>query len=180
MDPSLRLHHARNHAAPAAYRLERRDPFPAHGGPLRLFLRLGAFPGLRGCGSLAGLVDFPQGIVSWDTASRLLASIGADIYKRPYITVGFSALVLMLPLAVTSTAGWIRRLGGKRWSALHRLIYVTAILGVVHYWWLVKADIRHPATYGAIVAVLLGVRMYWTRQRPRAKSPSAPMITAES
>jgi sulfoxide reductase heme-binding subunit YedZ len=128
----------------------------------------------------AGLVDFPQGIVSWDTASRLLASIGADIYKRPYITVGFSALVLMLPLAVTSTAGWIRRLGGKRWSALHRLIYVTAILGVVHYWWLVKADIRHPATYGAIVAVLLGVRMYWTRQRPRAKSPSAPMITAES
>jgi len=128
----------------------------------------------------AGLVDFPQGIVSWDTATRLLTSIGEDIYKRPYITVGFSALVLMLPLAITSTAGWIRRLGGRRWQALHRLIYASAVLGVVHYWWLVKADIRHPLTYGAIVAVLLGFRLYWTWRRPPARSISSPMVTAES
>jgi sulfoxide reductase heme-binding subunit YedZ len=127
----------------------------------------------------AGLVEFPQGIVSWDTATRLLASIGDDIYKRPYITVGFTALVLMLPLAITSTAGWIRRLGGRRWQALHRLVYASAILGVVHYWWLVKADIRHPATYGLIVALLLAFRLYWTRGRP-ARSIRAPMITAES
>jgi len=113
----------------------------------------------------AGLVEFPQGIVSWDTASRLMASIWDDIYKRPYITVGFTALVLMLPLALTSTAGWIRRLGGRRWQALHRLIYATAILGVVHYWWLVKADIRSPAMYAAITAALLGFRVLYARSR---------------
>ena len=113
----------------------------------------------------AGLVDFPAGMVSWDTAGRLLASIWDDIFKRPFITVGFTALTLMLPLALTSTAWSIRRLGGKRWQALHRLVYASAVLGVVHYWWLVKADIRRPVTYAAIVAVLLGFRAYWARTR---------------
>src|ERR1700733_4676463 len=67
-----------------------------------------------------------------------------DIAKRKFITVGFTAFVLMIPLALTSTTGWIRRLGGRRWNLLHRLIYVSAIAGVIHYWWLVKADVPNP------------------------------------
>jgi sulfoxide reductase heme-binding subunit YedZ len=82
-----------------------------------------------------------------------------DIAKRKFITVGFTAFVLLIPLALTSTTGWIRRLGGKRWQALHRLIYVSAILGVIHYLWLVKADIRKPLMDGAILAVLLLYRV---------------------
>ena len=84
-----------------------------------------------------------------------LHEIWKDVAKRPFITAGFTAFVLMVPLALTSTKGWIRRLGGKRWQRLHRLIYVTAIAGVVHYYWLVKSDIRLPVLYGALVAVLL-------------------------
>jgi methionine sulfoxide reductase heme-binding subunit len=83
----------------------------------------------------------------------------ADVAKRKFITVGFTAFVLLIPLALTSTAGWIRRLGGKRWQALHRLIYVSAIAGVIHYLWLVKKDIRKPLIYGAILAVLLLYRI---------------------
>ncbi|HWY52848.1 MAG TPA: protein-methionine-sulfoxide reductase heme-binding subunit MsrQ [Terriglobales bacterium] len=82
-----------------------------------------------------------------------------DVAKRRFITVGFTGFVLLIPLALTSTTGWIRRLGGKRWQALHRLIYFSAIAGVIHYWWLVKADIRAPLKYGAILAVLLGYRI---------------------
>src|SRR5438045_2306916 len=81
-----------------------------------------------------------------------------DVAKRKFITVGFTAFVLLIPLAVTSTAGWIRRLGGKRWQTLHRLVYVSAICGVIHYLWLVKADIRKPLEYGAILVVLLSYR----------------------
>lgn len=115
----------------------------------------------------AGL-DFPDGIVSWTTARNLAMSVGEDIYKRPFITVGFTALMLMLPLAITSTAGWIRRLGGRRWQALHRLVYASAVAGVVHYYWLVKADISRPVTYGAIVALLLGFRLYQSRVKAAA------------
>jgi sulfoxide reductase heme-binding subunit YedZ len=82
-----------------------------------------------------------------------------DVVKRPFITAGFTAFVLLIPLAVTSTTGWIRRLGGKRWQMLHRLIYVSACAGVVHYYWLVKSDIRLPICYGAIVTVLLTYRL---------------------
>ncbi len=88
-----------------------------------------------------------------------LQEILLDIGKRKYITVGFLGFVLLIPLAITSTAGWIRRLGGKRWQALHRLIYFAAIAGVIHYIWLVKADIRKPLEYGAILALLLGYRV---------------------
>jgi sulfoxide reductase heme-binding subunit YedZ len=84
--------------------------------------------------------------------------------------VGFTAFVLMIPLALTSTTGWIRRLGGKRWALLHRLVYVTAVAGVVHYWWLVKSDIQRPMTYGAIVAVLLGFRLYRKARGVRLKA----------
>jgi sulfoxide reductase heme-binding subunit YedZ len=81
-----------------------------------------------------------------------------DVSKRPFITAGFAAFVLMVPLALTSTAGWIRRLGGKRWQLLHRLVYFSAIAGVVHYYWLVKSDIRLPVLYGSLVGMLLVYR----------------------
>jgi len=86
-----------------------------------------------------------------------------DIAKRPFITIGFCALLLLIPLAITSTNGWMRRLG-KRWKTLHRLIYLIVPLGVWHYYWQVKADIREPLIYATIVAVLLGWRV-WKRQR---------------
>jgi sulfoxide reductase heme-binding subunit YedZ len=93
-----------------------------------------------------------------------------DVAKRRFITVGFTGFVLLIPLALTSTKGWIRRLGGKRWQALHRLIYFSAIAGVIHYWWLVKADVREPLKYGAILAVLLGYRIaVWAGPKPAAK-----------
>jgi methionine sulfoxide reductase heme-binding subunit len=126
----------------------------------------------------AGL-DFPDGIVAWSTVVNLLKSVGADIYKRPFITIGFTALMLMLPLAATSTAGMIRRLGGKRWQALHRLIYASAIAGVVHYWWLVKADIRSPQRYALIVGGLLMFRLVWARMHAPASSPRRPTKIAE-
>jgi sulfoxide reductase heme-binding subunit YedZ len=89
-----------------------------------------------------------------------LSEMWKDIAKRKYITVGFTAFLLLIPLAVTSTAGWIRRLGGKRWQRLHRLIYFSAALGVIHYYWLVKSAVIRPLTYGAIVAVLLLWRLF--------------------
>ena len=84
-----------------------------------------------------------------------LTGMWQDVAKRRFITVGFLGFLLLIPLAVTSTAGWIRRLGGKRWQALHRAIYVAAVCGVIHYYWLVKSDVREPLFYGALVAVLL-------------------------
>lgn len=115
----------------------------------------------------AGL-DFPDGIVALSTVRNLAASIGRDIYERPFITIGFAALTCMAPLAATSTAGMIRRLGGRRWQALHRLVYACAILGVAHYWWLVKVDLRPPQRYAAVVAVLLGARVWWAWARTPA------------
>jgi sulfoxide reductase heme-binding subunit YedZ len=112
-------------------------------------------------------LDFPDGFVAWSTVINLLASIWEDIAKRPYITVGFIAFVSMVPLALTSTAGWIRRLGGRNWQLLHRLVYVTAIGGVTHYWWKVKADTLHPVIYASIVAVLLGFRLLLSLKRSR-------------
>ena len=94
----------------------------------------------------------------------------ADIAKRPYITVGFAAFVLMVPLALTSTAGMIRRLGGRRWAWLHRLVYVSATCGVVHYLWKVKADTRDPLGWAAVLAVLLGLRLWFVVRRPRAST----------
>ena len=122
----------------------------------------------------AGL-DFPDGIIAWTTVRGLAASIWDDIYKRPYITVGFLGFVSMIPLALTSTAGSIRRLGGRNWQRLHRLIYVTAVAGVVHYWWLVKADIRHPAIYATLVAILLGYRatIFFMRSRVQRQPAQA-------
>ena len=109
-----------------------------------------------------------------------VAAMWKDVYKRPFITVGFAAFVLLIPLALTSTAGWIRRLGGRRWQMLHRLIYISAICGVIHYYWLVKSAVLRPLTYGAIVAVLLLWRVGdWFIRRGRtipaaAKAQRAP------
>jgi len=101
-----------------------------------------------------------------------------DIAKRPFITVGFSAFVLMIPLALTSSAWSIRRLGGKNWQRLHRLIYLTGMLGVVHYYWLVKADHRKPIEYGIVLSALLlyrvGVRGAKKASETRAK-PTLPI-----
>lgn len=119
----------------------------------------------------AGL-DFPDGMVAWSTARSLAMSVAGDVYKRPFITLGFTAFILMVPLAITSTAGMIRRLGGKRWNALHRLVYASAILGPVHYFWLVKADVRRPIIYGMVVAALLLVRVYWSRAKATASRPA--------
>ena len=103
----------------------------------------------------------------------------ADIAKRKFITVGFTGFVLLIPLALTSTSGWIRRLGGKRWQALHRLIYAAAICGVIHYLWLVKADIRKPLQYGTVLAVLLGYRLEsWAV--PKLKSQKMPSLPARA
>ena len=86
-----------------------------------------------------------------------------DVAKRPFITAGATGLLLMIPLAITSTAGWMRRLGGRRWQQLHRLAYVVAVAGVVHYYWLVKADTSRPVRYGLVLAVLLAARLWFAR-----------------
>ena len=95
------------------------------------------------------------------------ATLGADIAKRPYITIGFTALLLLIPLAATSTNGMMRRLG-RRWQILHRLVYVIAVLGVWHFYWQVKRDVREPLLYAGILAVLLGYRVVRARRRRRA------------
>ena len=109
-----------------------------------------------------------------------------DVQKRRFITVGFAGFVLLIPLAITSTAGWIRRLGGKRWQLLHRAVYLTAILGVIHYYWLVKSDVTKPLQYAWMVGILLAWRagdwLYsrWTRPaaRPIQRKTSTSAETA--
>ncbi len=113
------------------------------------------------------------------------ATLGADIAKRPYITIGFTALLLLIPLALTSTNGMMRRLG-RRWQSLHRLIYVVAVLGVWHFYWQVKRDVREPLLYAGMLAVLLGYRVVRVRMQRRAAAlpprvtvprPAAPVTS---
>ncbi len=99
------------------------------------------------------------------------SQVFVEIAERPYITVGFAAWLLLVPLAVTSTRGWMRRLG-RNWGRLHRLVYAVAVLAVLHFWWVVKSDVREPLLYAAILAALLGWRLMRRRQ-PRAR-PRAP------
>ena len=89
-----------------------------------------------------------------------MAAIWSDIVKRNFITIGMIAFVLLVPLAITSTTGWIKRLGGKIWQRLHRLVYVASILAVVHFYMMVKADVREPLIYAAILAALLAWRVF--------------------
>jgi len=138
--------------------------------PLRKILGLSDLIRFR---RMFGLFAFFYGCLHFTTYIWLdkffdLAEVWKDVAKRPFITVGFLGFVLMIPLAITSTAGWIRRLGGKNWQLLHRAIYISAIAGVVHYYWLVKSAVIRPLTYGAIVAALLLWRVadkFWPRPR---------------
>lgn len=129
--------------------------------PLRKLFRR---PGLIRYRRMLGLFAFFYGCLHLLTYIWLdkffdVPDMIADVGKRRFITAGAAAFALMIPLAVTSTSGWIRRLGGKRWQALHRLVYVSALVGVVHYYWLVKSDIRKPAAYAAVLGVLLLARV---------------------
>jgi sulfoxide reductase heme-binding subunit YedZ len=100
-----------------------------------------------------------------------LAYIVEDIVERPYITIGMLGLLLLIPLAVTSTKGMMRRLG-RRWQTLHRLVYAVAILGVWHFYWQVKQDIVEPLIFAGILTVLLGFRVIWSRRKMRRNSPA--------
>jgi sulfoxide reductase heme-binding subunit YedZ len=101
----------------------------------------------------------------------------ADIIKRRFITAGMTAFALMIPLALTSTKWSIRKLGGKRWQALHRLIYFSAMAGVIHYIWLVKADLRKPLEYAAVLGVLLLYRLIvWAGEKMRESSPARTKV----
>ena len=103
-----------------------------------------------------------------------------DVQKRRFITVGFAGFVLLIPLAITSTAGWIRRLGGKRWQLLHRLVYITAVLGVIHYFWLVKSDITKPLEYAVLVGILLSWRVFEWVRNSKGDKPAPRVIRRES
>lgn len=151
--------------------------------PLRKLLKL---PDLIRLRRMLGLFAFFYACLHFLTylgpdQSFELAAIWKDIAKRPFITVGFAAFVLLIPLAVTSTAGWIRRLGGRHWQMLHRAIYISAICGVIHYYWLVKSAVLRPLTYGAIVAVLLLWRLGdWLIRRGRAVTAASKAQSASA
>ena len=123
---------------------------------------------------MLGLYAFYYGIahlatyLAFDRSFRLL-SIPADVWKRPFIAVGMASFLLMVPLAVTSTNAMIKKLGGKRWALLHRLTYLVIIGGVVHYWMIVKSDIRWPLAFAGMMALLLGYRVFAALHKP-AKS----------
>jgi methionine sulfoxide reductase heme-binding subunit len=133
---------------------------------------------------MVGLFAFFYGTIHFSIyfildRSLMFDGLWDDIVKRPYITAGFTAFVLMIPLALTSTKGWIRRLGGKQWNLLHRLVYVSASLGVLHYWWKVKLDVTNPMIYAGIVAVLLGWRVVkaLNKRQATAAARTAPART---
>jgi len=94
----------------------------------------------------------------------------ADVWQRPFIAIGILAFTMLVPLAVTSTNGWVKRLGGKNWSRLHKLSYAIAVLGVTHFWMIVKSDVFYPAIFGFVVAVLLGYRLIANRKASLAKT----------
>jgi len=152
--------------------------------PLRRVTRQYWLIGVR---RMIGLFAFFYGMLHFTTYIWLdkffdLHEMFKDIAKRPFITVGFSAFVLLIPLALTSTTGWIRRLGGKNWQRLHRLIYMTGILGVIHYIWLVKADLRKPLEYAFVLSLLLLYRivMWVVETRKHADVPARPRTSPEA
>ncbi|MBI2678463.1 MAG: sulfoxide reductase heme-binding subunit YedZ [Candidatus Koribacter versatilis] len=151
--------------------------------PLRKLLQRPALIHFR---RMAGLFAFFYGSLHfttylWFDKAFAWSEILPDVAKRRFIAVGFTAFVLMLPLAITSTGGWIRRLGGKRWQWLHRLVYFSALAGVIHYWWLVKSDIRKPAIYAGILAALLVYRMVvWVLPSQQHHAGARKLATAET
>jgi methionine sulfoxide reductase heme-binding subunit len=153
--------------------------------PLRLLFNR---PQLTRFRRLLGLYAFLYGVLHftiwiWLDKNFDLGEMWTDVWKRRFITVGMLGLLLMVPLAITSTAGWVRRLGYARWQRLHRLVYFTAAAGVVHYYWLVKSDVRLPLMYGAILTVLLARRIpLWLprkKAKPIAKNVGPPVPANE-
>jgi sulfoxide reductase heme-binding subunit YedZ len=140
---------------------------------IRFRRMLGLFAFFYGCLHLLTYLWLDK-FFSWPEIAR-------DIPRRPFITAGFAAFIVLVPLAATSTAGMIRRLGGRNWQRLHRLIYLSAIAAVLHYWWLVKADVSRPRTYAIVLAVLLAARLYVAfarSRRPTAPPPSRASTSA--
>ena len=130
--------------------------------PLRWFSGINQLINYR---RLIGLFAFFYGCLHFTTFFLFdhqfdISGMWQDVLKRPYITAGFVAFVLMIPLAITSTTGWIRRMGGKNWNLLHKAIYITALAAVLHYFWKVKLDATNPVYYGLVVAALLGFRAW--------------------
>lgn len=127
---------------------------------------------------IVGLFAFFYGLIHFTTyivfdRSLDIAGTVADVIQRPFIALGMAALLMMVPLAVTSTNAMVKRLGGKRWQMLHRLIYLTAIAGVIHFWMIVKSDVFYPAIFAAILAVLLAVRAYFSLRSRKLASAKA-------
>ncbi len=121
---------------------------------------------------MAGLFAFFYAILHFSSYVSFdhvfdIGEIAKDIVKRPFITVGFLCLMLLLPLAVTSTHAMVKRLGGRRWLQLHRLVYVIAPLAVLHFWWMVKRDLTQPVIYALVLTLLLGIRLVWLSSRSR-------------
>lgn len=148
--------------------------------PLRLLLRL---PELIRFRRMLGLFAFSYGVLHLITFVAIdhffdWSEIVKDVVKRPFVTAGFTGMVLLVPLAVTSTRGWIRRLGGERWQALHRLVYLSSVAGVIHYCWLVKSDVSKPIEYGIGLAALLVWRVIVWAKRHRAASQVTSTIAA--
>jgi methionine sulfoxide reductase heme-binding subunit len=153
--------------------------------PLRKILRL---PQLIRFRRMLGLFAFFYGFLHfsiWIGVDKFFDwhDMMKDVAKRPFITVGFAGFVLMIPLAITSTAGWIRRLGGRRWQWLHRAIYLSAVAGVIHYYWQVKSDVRKPLQYAFLVGILLAWRLgawIFDRKKHSGGIHSDEPATAES
>lgn len=132
---------------------------------VRLRRTLGLYAFFYGCLHLTTYVWLDQ-FFDWP-------GIVADIVKRPFVTLGFAAFVLMLPLAITSTNGMIRRLGGRAWQRLHRAVYAVGVLGVAHYWWLVKKDLTEPIAYALVLATLFALRLWHGRRMRRTLEAQA-------
>ena len=149
--------------------------------PLRKLLNL---PQLARYRRMLGLFAFFYGclhLMIWAWLDKFFDwnEMGKDILKRKFITVGMTALLLMIPLAITSTSGWVRRLGFVRWQKIHRLIYFSALAGVIHYYWLVKSDVRLPLMYGGILAVLMTYRLVvWLRWKGKQRSTATAAVRA--
>lgn len=149
--------------------------------PLR---RLANLPWLLRLRRMLGLFAFFYASLHFTTYIWLdqffdLKEIVKDVVKRPFITIGFAAFVLLIPLAATSTNAMVRRLGAKRWQYLHRLVYLIGGLGVIHFWWLVKKDITEPFVFAVVLAALLIIRLLYLLRQQRATAP-APGSAARS
>ena len=146
--------------------------------PIRLILKQPLFTRFR---RMLGLFAFFYATVHFTIWFALdknfdLREMWADVVKRRFITMGMLGLSLMIPLAITSTAGWVKRLKYKRWQTLHRLVYISTAAGVIHYYWLVKSDVRMPLTYGAILAAELLYRWVHARSTARPAARSAATV----